>query len=269
MAIENLHNFLSSYFEANQCDIILDEDGKLSVQLTEKMDELLMNRPFYWHYIRNTRQIGIPMKLTLITSPERQDEEGEWIHFGSPRLHQIFRSLYTQGKMTKLYEHRPLEQRTALLPWLVLNIKISYKGRQKREELLSVGLQLINGAFKTEMMDWLKEMPLERSIPDFCYTITPLIKLRSGYQRIVRYLENYLEAQDFDWAQEAWHYLEQEEELVKYFYKDSEDGEKEEQLQKELKNIEDLYRPNISYEIINGGIFYLTQGTSSRLAGLV
>ena len=55
MTIENLHNFLINYFEASQCEVN-SEDETLDVKLTEEMDEQLMNRPFYWHYVKKLNQ---------------------------------------------------------------------------------------------------------------------------------------------------------------------------------------------------------------------
>lgn len=104
MAITNLNAFLQDYFIANQCELIFNEDGVLTVQLTEEMDRALMNRPFYWHYVKNTGYAGEPMKLTLITNPDKREEKGEWIHFGSPRLQQILNQLKQNEKVTKLFQ---------------------------------------------------------------------------------------------------------------------------------------------------------------------
>lgn len=89
MAIRNLDHFLHDYFSAHHCTISSDNDGVLRVKLTEEMDRALMNRPFYWHYIKKMGHPGDPMTLTLITNHSKRDNKGEWIHFGSPRLQQI------------------------------------------------------------------------------------------------------------------------------------------------------------------------------------
>lgn len=266
MALENLHDFLSDYFIANQCEIIENANGKLHVQLTDRMDEVLMNRPFYWHYVKKLGYPGEPMTLTLITNPERREEGGEWVHFGSPRIHQIFRTLTDQGKFTKLFEQVNSGQRTALVPWLVINMKISYTGKHKRDEIISIGLQMINGAMKLDMMDALDSIPMQSAISDFSYTMTPIIRIKSGYQRIISYLEQYLQRQNHEWAQESWNHLQEEKQLLEHFYQNSaEDEEYENRYEQEMKDIESRFQPFIHLSVINGGLFYLSQQTSTKL----
>ncbi|WP_337020615.1 YqhG family protein, partial [Oceanobacillus massiliensis] len=67
MAITDLNVFLCDYFTAKNCSIIENKDGILQIQLNEHMDRELMNRPFYWHYIKKMGREGDPMQLTLIT----------------------------------------------------------------------------------------------------------------------------------------------------------------------------------------------------------
>lgn len=117
MKISNLHDFLESYFKAQACEIITSSNGVLSVQLTEQMDRTLMNRPFYWHYIKAIGQKGDPMQLTLITNPQKKDEQGEWIHFGSPRLQQIMNDLKEKQHNVKLFEKVDTSEHTPMYPW--------------------------------------------------------------------------------------------------------------------------------------------------------
>ncbi|WP_053219222.1 YqhG family protein [Virgibacillus senegalensis] len=267
MAIENLHNFITEYFLANQCELLENENGKVTIQLTDKMDELIMNRPFYWHYIKQIGQQGQPMKITFITNPDRQNEQGEWLHFGSPRLHQIFRTLASQGKMTRQYEQTMAMERQPLIPWLLLNIKVSYQGKHKKDELLSYGLQLINGTMVSPMMEKLTEIRLQPVIPDYCYTISPLIHNKSAYQRLIRYVQDYLRTKDYTWAKESWDHLYAEGKLLEHFYTgEKADEEKQRELQQALKEIESRFRPRISIDMVNGGLFYLTQESSARIS---
>ncbi len=81
-----------------------------------------MNRPFYWHYLEKTGGVPNPMKLTLITDPDKVPEniKGETIHFGSPRLHQIFQSTKNLAGYIRLYEKSLLykNKQTPLKPWI-------------------------------------------------------------------------------------------------------------------------------------------------------
>src|SRR5699024_2442186 len=128
----------------------------------------LMNRHFYWHYMKSIGAQGEPMSLTLITNPSKKDMDGEWIHFGSPRLQQIWNYVTHKEKYAVLFEEINADKNTALYPWLLVNIKISYKGMQKKEELISIGIQLLNGKMIVNMMDELQHISLKQQVSAFC-----------------------------------------------------------------------------------------------------
>lgn len=260
MAIRDLHEFLESYFTTNHCEFVHNNDGVLTVQLTEEMDRALMNRPFYWHYIKKMGNSGDPMQLTLITNPDKRDGKGEWIHFGSPRLQQILNKLRLEETYTKLFERIDANQKTALFPWLVMNIKISYQGKQKRDEIFSIGLHLVNGSMKTDMMELLQEKSLQMTISDYCYTISPIIRLKSGFTRIESVLESYIHNQTHDWADESLKTMDEEIKLLKHFYSGKDDEQtKQQEMNKEIGEIRERYDPSVSFKVINGGIFYLAE----------
>ena len=50
MQQQEIHKFLERYFHANDCEIVENGPGYMTVQLTIELDKELMNRPFYWHY---------------------------------------------------------------------------------------------------------------------------------------------------------------------------------------------------------------------------
>lgn len=260
MAIENLHNFLYDYFSANHC--IVTSDGRhLDVQLTDVLDEKLMNRPFYWQYVRKLGMNGEPQMLKLSTEVEDPTSDRELIHFGTPRLQQIYSHLQEQGKFVRLYQKLVVNNQTPLIPWLVLNIKISFIGKEKKEELRSIGINMINGVMINQMIESLEKIDWESSICDYCYPISPLIRLRNSYQRIIDYLTEQIKIPEHDWAIESWKRMQEEKELLAYFYKTSSDIEKD-LYQKEENAIEALYQPRIEFEIVNGGIFHISKSTN-------
>lgn len=261
MEITNLNLFLKVYFTSHQCELLHNHDGVMSIQLTEQMDRALMNRPFYWHYVKSTGNSGQPMKLTFITNPDRREEKGEWIHFGSPRLQQIMNHLKQSEKYTKLFQSVQASTNIPLFPWLVCNIKISYQGRQKKDEMISIGLHLVNGTMLLDMMGRLQQISLQMAISDYCYTISPIIKLKSGYLRIESVITNYFENQSHEWAEESLETLDREIQTLKYFYTEEADDE---QMNKETNEIKERYEPYITSEVINGGIFYLTDDFAKK-----
>ncbi|MFC4022807.1 YqhG family protein [Oceanobacillus longus] len=256
MAITNLNSFLCDYFSAKNCGIIHNNEGVLKIQLNEQMDRELMNRPFYWHYIKKIGRDGDPMQLTMITNPKKRDVPGEWIHFGSPRLQQIMNNLKCNERFTKLFQKVNTTNKVPLYPWLVTNIKVSYQGQHKKDEVFSIGLHLVNGRMKLDMMTELGELELQTKISDFCFTISPIIKLRSGYLRIEDVITNYIYNQEHQWAKKSLEILDEEIRTLKHFY----EGETEtEQMKKEMDELTKRYDPKITISMINGGIFYLKE----------
>ena len=260
MQQQEIHNFLLNYFQANDCPIVENSPGYLTVQLTVELDKELMNRPFYWHYLEKTGGIPNPMRLSFITNQDTAPEniKGEIIHFGSPRLHQIFVSAKKLASYMRLYEnHQHQNKQTPLLPWLCMNVKISYQCDRKRDIFKSIGLQLINGTMIEDFHDRLMKIPLTPKIPDYSFTLSPLVRPQSGMTRIETYLTSVIEKDDHSWAEEARERWEQDLKLLNHFYEDVE--EENENYETEKLALKEQYEPKISISFINGGLFYLTE----------
>lgn len=260
MQQQEIHKFLERYFQSNHCEIVENTSSFLTVQLTIEMDKELMNRPFYWHYLEKTGGVPNPMRLTFITdhlnAPENM--KGEHIHFGSPRLHQIFESTKKIAGYIRLYEnHQANQQQVPLLPWLGLNVKISYQCDRKRDIFKSIGLQLINGQMVEGFHDRLLSTKLTPKIPDYSFTLSPLVKPRSGISRIENYFKQQLEKEDHTWAAEAIARWDKDLHLLNHFYEDEE--EKSESYEIEKLALKEQYEPKVNISIINGGLFYLTE----------
>jgi len=255
-----IHQFLERFFTATSCEILENKQGYLIVQLTIDLDKELMNRPFYWHYLEKTGGTPNPAKLTLITNPAiaPKDIKGELIHFGSPRLHQLFACAKKLSGYIRLYENRQgkAQEHTALKPWININMKISYQCDRKRDVFRSIGLQLINGQIVDDFQTKLEKLPLTAKIPDFAFTLSPLIMPKSGITRIENTIKQTLLAEDYTWAEEAKQRWAKDLRLLEHFYEDMEDYS--ESLETERLALQEQYEPKINISIINGGFFYLT-----------
>jgi hypothetical protein len=262
MQQHDIHHFLERYFVANECEILEKAAGYVDVQLSIELDKELMNRPFYWHYLEKTGGTPNPAKLTLITDQSKVSNtlKGEIIHFGSPRLHQIFQSTKKLAGYIRLYENvkQANGNRSAPLhPWLGLNLKISYQCDQTRDVILSVGLNLINGMIIDHFQDRLESLSLTPKIPDFCFTLTPIIKPKSGIARVKQTIRSIIDHDDHTWAEEAKSRWDQDLSLLNHFYEDIED--KPESYHVEKQALKEQYEPRVKVSVINGGLFYLAQ----------
>ncbi|WP_017755754.1 YqhG family protein [Calidifontibacillus oryziterrae] len=262
MQQQDIHNYLLSFFTNNECEIIEASAGHFVTQLTIDLDKQLMNRPFYWHYVEKTGGEPKPTRLAFITDHKKapKDIKGETIHLGSPRLQQIFATTKKMAAHIRMYEQAThFGRNTPLQPWLGLNVKISYKCDRKKELFLSLGLNLISGIIIDQFQSKISNKTLTPKIPDFCFTLSPLIKPMSGLKRIENVIVQMIENDDHSWASEALLRWEKDQRLLDHFYE--ENIEKPESYFVEKKALEDQYKPRINIKIINGGLFYLTQHT--------
>lgn len=257
-----VHNFLERFFRAAECEIVENTPTYLTVDLTIEMDKAIMNRPFYWHYVEKTGQKPQPARLSLITDFSGDGKQkGEKIHFGSPRLMQIFNRAREMGAFVRLYEIPEGQngRNTPLYPWLNLNMKISYLCDRKKDMFRSIGLHLINGMmidhFHGELLK--QNIPLSAKIPDYSFTISPLIKPGSGIRRIKERIRQEIIHDDHTWAHEAQQRWQEDVRLLERFYEDRE--ELPENYHKEKKALKIQYEPRIEVKVINGGLLYLTE----------
>lgn len=264
MQPQEIHNYLLQYFQANNCKIVENNPNKMTVQLTIDLDKQLMNRPFYWHYIEKTDRVPEPAVLKLITNFHKANlknrSNGEIISFGSPRLQQIFNSVQQQGAFIRLYEQQNYLTQTPLYPWLCLNVKVSYQCDLKKDVFYSFGLQLVNGKFVTDFYNYLCTVSLTPKIPDYSFTISPLIMPESGLKRIQNKLTTIIKEQDNSWAQAARQRWEKDLQLLNNFYEGGENKNlKEASYLNEKNSLQKQYEPKIIVSIVNGGLFYLAQ----------
>lgn len=109
---------------------------------------------------------------------------------------------------------------------------------------------------KLDMMNLLSKFSLQTTISDYCFTLSPIIKIKSGYLRLEAVLSNYIEEQEHTWAEKSAERLQEEIQTLKHFYQDNTDNE---QMKKEQDELMKRYQPKITMNIINGGIVYLQQ----------
>ncbi|WP_079708518.1 YqhG family protein [Paraliobacillus ryukyuensis] len=263
MGIENLHKFLYTFFSENNSQITNQSKSTLDIQLSPELDEQLMNRPFYWQYVKKMGLQGEATSLHLTVDPN-EDSKYEFIHFGSPRLQKIMEILADKGKYAKLYQSVDTNQHIPLVPWFVLNVKISYIGTVKKEILKSIGINMINGAMVNQMIDHCRNINWDIKISDFCYTLTPLIHVKHSYQRIIQLMKEHLQQESHQWAVDAWNKMNEEKTLLQEFYQ-TEVNDYQNHYQQELASIEALYQPKIELSVVNGGLFFITQPTTFQI----
>lgn len=253
MIAEQIHHYLRTFFIETNCKIEEETSDYLTVQLTADIDKRIMNRPFYWQFIESTKGEPNPLKVTFITKQkENLNIRGEYIHYGSMRMHQIFQATKDLGCFVQMYEDI---EGASLFPWIGANFKVSYHTDQTKELLFSLGINLIHGSVKSDFQDILCALQLTDELPKNAYCLPYIVSPMRAIERLETAIENYIANDDLSWADEAKKRWKREQEILDHFYEDVEN--KPEIYEIEKKALEERFQPRIKIEIVSGGLFYL------------
>lgn len=256
---QQIHGYLRRFFEESDCLILNEHDHYLIVQLTIEMDKKIMNRPFYWRYLESIGDEPNPAQMTLITDKNQLTEEitGEVVHFGSPRLSQLFRVTNEMGSFVQMYERvaTQSESNTILTPWLGINYKVSYYSDQTKETLYSLGINLMNGNLVEDFQDLLVGLVLDKKMSKNTFNLPYIITPVRALDRLDLVIEKYIKQDDHTWAEDAKMRWEKDRKVLEYFYEGVEN--KPDCYELEIEAMDQQYEARIKIEIINGGLFYL------------
>ncbi|OEF99612.1 hypothetical protein BHF71_08290 [Vulcanibacillus modesticaldus] len=266
-----VRDYLKRYFMIHQCHFIEEGPGHLEVKLSVEVDKDLTNRPYYWTFVERTGAEPETLTMTFIFDQKKVPEgiRGEEIRFGSERLKQIFNSAKKRGKMVRLYQQPKQKIRGVqiptnyytLSPWLGVNYKVEFISDQKKDLLISLGIDLGTGKMKQNFYQYLKQLDLSPVLPANVSTLAPFISIREAALQLEEWIIHEIHKQNFNWAIEANERLKEELKMVELFYEiESENKTNIELLVEKEKRIEEVkwqYSPKIEVSPINFGIFYL------------
>lgn len=256
---QQIHQYVRQFFKENNCPILQESDHHLRVQLTVEMDKRIMNRPFYWSYVESTGGQPNPAQLTLITDKNRLTENlaGEVVHYGSPRLNQLFQVTRERGAFVQMYERAVSDsgKQVILTPWLAVNYKITYSSDRTKEMLYSLGMNLMTGAILNGFQESVQERNLEPAIPANTFHLPYIIKPLRALDRLDELIDQLIQEDDHKWTEEARARREKDLRVLEYFYEGIED--RPECYEMEKQAIEEQYETKIYVEISSGGLFYL------------
>jgi hypothetical protein len=252
-----LYDYIKTYLQAQACELLEDHPAYIKARLSEKADRDIGNRPYYWMFVERTGAAIQPMEITFIFDEEALEEpmRGEMIRFGNPRLHQIFASAKKHGQFIRLYEEiENIELNQGLVPWLMLNYKISFISDQKKDIFYPVGINLISGKLNPHFDHIITQYKLSPKIPDYHFTLSPIFSISSALKHIEAHIHTYISHEDTKWAEAAHQRLDEEIELLSIFF--ASDDVEQDIFHKRKEEI-NHYRPKIKVSLINGGMIYL------------
>lgn len=250
MQPSQIQNYLYTFFQENHCEIIARDEFSLHVQLTIEMDKKIMNRPFYWRYIESVNETPKPAKLFL-TADSRQ-QAGEAVHFGSPRLHQLFAAIHEMGRFVKMYEQAA--DCINLTPWLAVNYKASFTSHQTKEILWPLGINLLTGAIYDDFHKTLVNRDLAPQLTANAFPVPYIIPPPKALGKLDAAVKQLIEKEDSSWADEALRRWKKDLAVLDYFHEGQEQAENYE-LEKQA--MQERFEPRVVIEVLSGGLFYL------------
>lgn len=252
-----LRSFVEDYLQAMDCQMISSTPNAIHTQLSIEADKDLLHRPFYWMYVEQMQLPPQPQQLFLRFKPEQEPDEpnSEWIYDGCPRLQRMYQSVRKRGRFVQLFQAAPTMRRKrqiAYSTWLAVNFLLSYVCDQKKERLVSLGINLQSGESRSNIYAWLQTIDWKTALPPHCYLQSPSLSLAKAAGRLEQQIADELAAEDHRWAEEANERLASELELL-----DRYDSEESADKRKRQLEITWQYQPRIQVQVINAGLFHL------------
>jgi hypothetical protein len=249
----------------------------------------LSGRPFYWSFIDSTGTEPETLTYTWMFQKPEVPEPGvqatrlsslltpagrvlrEEIFFGSRRLNQLFDAVKQAGRHVTLFEEPPRGHRDPMgskpyTAWLGVNFKVGYECDVKKEELYGWGISLATGVIDENFWSRICQARLTPRLPANVHLLPSTLTLRKGMARLEQSLEKKLKAQDFTWAEEAEKRRLEELERLRHYYEPQVEKAKDnpeqasalqENWKKRAEEIDWQYRPRVSVQVVNCGVFHL------------
>lgn len=308
MTREQIRDFVMTYLETTECKFLEKSPHHVTVKLSPRADRDLTNRPYYWGFIERTGAEPETMTFSFIFDPERHKEmqekaealkpknetaaedpllarhfgavrplpilgpgriQQEELHFGSPRLKQIFAAARQGGRSVYLFEDPGPLQRSTLIPaayepWLGVRFKIEFCCDMKRDELHFMGVSLQNGHIDENFADRLTGKNLVPLMPENMHILPTRLSLADGRTALENSISGKVQGYDSSWADEARDRLNEELALIDAYYKDlllDPDEERKQAVQEQYEarkeEIRWQYEPRIVVSALGSGIFHL------------
>lgn len=260
--------YVERYLRGMQCHTIESSPGHIQVRLSEQADRDLVNRPFYWSYVEKLGLEPQPVTLSFIFDPEKTppDTRGERLFPGSPRLEQIFQSACQHGRFVRLYEDVPLNLRSPrgsrpYIPWLNINYKMEWISEKLRNEIHSLGIQLLDGTIDDDFYKNVVSRRWTPRLPSHRFVTEANLSLSDAVHELEFYVQGYLDQVDDTWAKEAGARMQEELERLAQYYEETPSRLNEEAFQAEyerrVRETKWQYQPRIEVTVVNAGLFYL------------
>lgn len=261
MEADRIRSFAERFLTAHGCHFVEKSPEHLVTQLSIEADKDLVNRPFYWMYVEKMGIEPKPSLLTFVFDPQRlgEHDRGELLTYGSPRFVSMLESAKKRGRFVRLFEEKPAPVGSPLtsrpyIPWLGVNFQISFVCDQKKDEICCLGINLHSGEIVEDFFRKMLRRRWTARLPANRHTVQPQLTIVEGVGELERFLQERIEQQDLDWAEQALNRMKMELEQLEHFYPEEvKSSEKEQRIRETIWQ----HHPRVEVEVINAGLFYL------------
>ncbi|WP_325048419.1 YqhG family protein [Paenibacillus sp. CAA11] len=309
MTSSQIRTYVLTYLEATECQIMEQSDCHVTVKLSPEADRELTGRPYYWAFVERVQIEPETMSFTFIfdqdayeileqqrkakeklENPDKPDDlllnryfgavrplpvigpgriQQDYLHYGSPRLKQIFAAAQRKGSCVYVFEDPGHRQRDTLFsaayePWLGACFKTEFACDMKRQELHFYGISLSTGTISTDFGDRLSKVQLLPRLPENVHITPARFSLERARELLENQMKSYLNQLDPSWAAEARSRKQEELLILEGYYQalseETDEAKKqaaEEQYRVRQEEIRWQYEPRITVSVINSGIFHL------------
>ncbi|NLM37043.1 MAG: hypothetical protein GX202_02825 [Firmicutes bacterium] len=141
-------------------------------------------------------------------------------------------------------------------PYLLAHYTLSFQTDELHEELVSLGLDMTNGAVTPDFLRFLTEAEAVPGVPATAVE-TPACSLEEAFSLLHRYLEQLVAAKDRRWIDDArTRYEEELACLYQYYQEDQRDWA---DFRLRALDLYDKFRPRVLVRLVNVGLLYLPE----------
>lgn len=273
MNSNEIRRFLLDFCEATQCHV--DEQGTegLTVKLSDDVDRLLTNRPYYWMFVDRGGTAGETLRMKWLMAEAEPQSATQALQmprldcrFGARGLQHIFRIAQDKGRFVRLFEQptsQPVRARSsrAYQTWACFNLKTEYICDLKREQLTSIGVHLQTGRFVDSFAERLAALPLQTQLPQQTHLLREIISLEHAWRTAIDYCRRAAEQATPEWAEQARRRM-ADELAIHRAYLEAHPVADREQAEHRLREIEWQYKPHVRISLVNGGLFHISAENS-------
>ncbi|UED71294.1 YqhG family protein [Brevibacillus sp. HD3.3A] len=229
MQANQVRQFVERYLATFSAHIVESHPDYLTVKLPVEVDKDIGNRPFYWSWVDKMNLAYQPLVLTFAFHPDRMPDglRAEHLHLGAGRMQQIFASAKKHGQFVCMYEQNTASlpatgkrRSTPLVPWLGINLKVSFLCDKRRDLMLYLGVNLHQPRVVHDFSTYLFQLPLSPAIPDYFYTLDRKISVEDALQMARQEAEAVIAKEDQAWAAEAKARLAEELDILAAYYEE-------------------------------------------------